>query len=341
MIDADGHRFGAREIPREVSDAFCGARVLITGAAGFIAGHLASALLASGAELILLDERPITVPELVDGASQIASLGVGSEEFRQFLGQMRPPDYLFHLAARAYAAGSVGEPYADFCTNLAATVELLETLRAAKERPRLLFASSAAVYGEPGELPITEANLTVPISPYGVSKLAGERYVSVYARLYDLSASSLRLFSVFGPGQRKQVVYDLFAKLRASPEELTVLGDGSQVRDFVFVKDIVSAFLTVAARGRSDGSAYNVASGVGTSIAHLAREIVAAQQPGARIAFTGATRPGDPDRWIGSAEPLRALGWEPAYSLRDGLRETAAWFNALPDTEPPRAEGAL
>jgi UDP-glucose 4-epimerase len=184
------------------------------------------------------------------------------------------------------------------------------------------------VYGEPAKVPIEESDVTVPVSPYGVSKLAAERYVAVYARLYGLRAASLRLFSVYGPYQTKQVVYDLLVKLRQSPHRLVVLGDGSQMRDLVYVADVVRAFLGVAARGRTDGFAYNVASGVGTTIAELAQAIVEVQAAPATIAFTGRTRPGDPERWIGSSAALAALGAAPRYRLRDGLRETAAWFNA-------------
>jgi len=177
-------------------------------------------------------------------------------------------------------------------------------------------------------LPICEQDPTLPISPYGVSKLAAERYVAVYARLYGISAASLRLFSVYGPGQRKQAVYDLFCKLHHSPDELVVLGDGTQVRDMIYVEDAVRAFLTVAARGRSDGHAYNVATGMGVATGDLARAIIAVQGGRARIRFTEQTRPGDPDCFLGSSAALAALGGAPRCSLLDGLRATAAWFNA-------------
>ena len=316
---------------RSLTQAFGGARVLLTGGAGFIAGHLAEALVKNGAEVTLVDRRTRPHPgSLRRACRHIHALSVGSPSFGKLLAADGPYDYIFHLAARAYAAGSVVQPYADFTTNLVATVRLLEQLRAlGSKTSSLVFASSAAVYGNPAKLPVEETDPTVPVSPYGVSKLAAERYVAVYARLYGLPAASLRLFSVYGPGQTKQVVYDLLVKLRASPNHLVVLGDGTQVRDLMYVGDVAQAFMVAAANGRTDGAVYNVASGVGTSTADLAREIVAVQEADAAISFTGATRPGDPERWVGSWAALGSLGWAPRHSLRDGLDATTHWFNTL------------
>jgi UDP-glucose 4-epimerase len=297
---------------------FEGARVLITGGAGFVAGHLAQALRSAGADVVLVDERP---------SKACTQLCVGTPAFGRLLRTRGPFDYLFHLAARAYAAASVQLPLLDFSANLAATINLLEQLRTGATSTRLVFASSAAVYGNPARLPIEEGDLTVPVSPYGVSKLAAERYVNVYARLYGIPAASLRLFSVYGPGQTKQVVYDFFAKLQRTPDELIVIGDGSQMRDMVCVGDVARAFMTVAARGARDGSVYNVASGVGTSTAELAQLVVAAQDAPARIRFTGQSRAGDPERWLGSFAPLAALGWQPRMPIDAGIAATAAWFN--------------
>jgi UDP-glucose 4-epimerase len=309
---------------RDVRAAFDGARVLVTGAAGFIGSQLTHALAGAGADVTALDRAH---PAVALAGPRFVPVEVGGAAFRTWYHRAGSFDYVFHLAARAYAAASVQAPYDDFAANLWATVNLLELLRAESRPPHLVFASSAAVYGNPATLPIGEDAPLVPLSPYGVSKLAAERYVAVYAQLYGIPAASLRLFSVYGPGQRKQVVYDLFARLHESPQLLTVLGDGSQVRDLVFVGDVVRAFMVIAARGRRDGFAYNVASGVGTSTAELARRIVQIQGTAARIVFTGATRPGDPERWLGRCEALAALGAAPVTPLSEGLQLTADWFN--------------
>lgn len=307
---------------------FGGARVLVTGGGGFIARHLTSQLLAMGAEVVLVGSHsPLPSTAARGDWPPLHQLSVGDEAFGRFLERAGPFDYIFHLAARTHATGSVSEPFHDFTANLVASMHLLEQLRQLRQRPRLVLASSAAVYGSARMLPIEETDQTVPLSPYGVSKLAMERYAAVYARLYGLSAASLRPFSVYGPFQRKQVVYALLEQLRTSPHELVLLGDGTQVRDLVYVADVARAFLVVAARGRADGFAYNAATGVSTSLGALARQILEIQGADARISFSGVNRPGDQDRLVGSNAALAALGWAPAYSVPEGLRETAAWFN--------------
>ena len=315
--------------------AFDGARALVTGGAGFIAGHLAIQLRELGAHVLLVDERPIASSEL--WCQRLAHLPsrqvatrqarVGTPGFGRFYDDEAPFDYIFHLAGRAYAAGSVTTPELDFGANLAATLDLLELLRARSVTSKLLFASSAAVYGNPVKIPIEEGDITEPVSPYGVSKLAAERYIAVYARLYGLRAASLRLFSVYGPYQTKQVVFDFFQKLQDTPERITVIGDGSQARDMVFVEDVARAFLTGAAFGRDDGTVYNVATGSAASTAELAAMVIEAQESDAAVGFTGVARPGDPERWLGSSARLQAIGWQPQTSLREGLHITAEWFN--------------
>lgn len=319
-----------------LSGALSGAHVLVTGGAGFIGGYLTAALQAAGASVMRVDHHPDRPhPALPNGGPPLHQLSVGSAAFREFLRTAGPFDMLFHLAGRAYAAASVDDPRRDFNSNLVATVDLLETLRALPHRPRLIFASSAAVYGNPVRVPISVTDPVTPISPYGVSKLAAERYIAVYARLYNLPAASLRLFSVYGPGQTKQVVYDLLTKLKSSPHRLPLLGDGTQMRDFVFAADAAHAFTTVALRGQCDGTVYNVASGRGVSMADLARTLIALQGGQAELVFDGVARAGDPERWIGDNQELVAIGGAPQTTLAEGLRATVDWFNR--QTDPAQA----
>lgn len=314
----------------DLGSAYAGSRALVTGSAGFIGGRLATCLADSGAEVTVVDVLPRPA-EFGTVALAWEQLDIASEKFGRLLARRPAFDYLFHLAGRAYAADSVDAPAADFEANLSITLRILELLRASRPATHLVFASSAAVYGEPAKLPIEEGDPTVPVSPYGVAKLAAERYVAVYARLYGLAATSLRLFSVYGPRQRKQVVYDLLMRLRESPRELVVRGDGTQARDLVYVDDAATAFMVAGARGSREGAVYNVATGTATSIAELARLIVETQGLTAALRFTGAGRPGNPERWVGSSAALAALGWAPRQALRAGLEETARWLDATAD----------
>jgi UDP-glucose 4-epimerase len=236
--------------------------------------------------------------------------------------------YIFHLAANPYIPPSIENPAFDFQANLYNTFTLLEALRNMSSRPRLVYASSAAVYGNPARLPIQEADPTVPISPYGVSKLASERYIAVYSQIYGIRATSLRFFSVYGPRQRKQVIYDLLCKLRADPTQLQVLGDGTQARDFAYVLDLVHAMILTAAVAPGLGEAYNVASGTTQTIAELITAWCQVCKLNPRIAYTGQIRPGDAEKWIVDITALKMLGFKPQTSLTEGLSAIREWYDS-------------
>jgi UDP-glucose 4-epimerase len=236
--------------------------------------------------------------------------------------------YVFHLAANSYIPPSVTNPALDFHANLYNTFSLLEGLRRTPDAPCLINVSSAAVYGNPASLPIRETDATVPIAPYGVSKLAGERYVAVYGQLYGIRAASVRLFSVYGPRQRKQVVYDVFCKLRRTPERLEMLGDGSQARDFVDVLDVVQALMVVAKMGPCHGEVYNVASGTSRTIANLVEACCRVCGVSPEIVYTGHIRPGDAEKWEVDISRLKLLGFESTACLETRLAAIRDWFTA-------------
>jgi UDP-glucose 4-epimerase len=224
---------------------------------------------------------------------------------------------------------SVAEPNMDFEINLRATFRLLETLRQCESKPFLLLASSAAVYGNPVRLPIAEADPTVPISPYGVAKLAIERYLAVYCRLYGLRGNSVRMFSPFGPRLEKQIVFELVRKLIASPQSLELLGDGTQTRDFLFVDDLIRALLHVATLGDADGAVYNIGSGTATAVAVVAQQLNEVMGLSAALRFRGESMPGYPDHWRADVSRLEALGWSATVPLREGLARTIAYFKSI------------
>jgi len=315
-------------LSKQLSYNWSGVPVLVTGAAGFLGSHLSERLAQLGAKLMLVDDYSnAALPRGQQLAGQpVLPVRVCSSRLIEIMTITRP-EVIFHLAGNAYAAGSVVDPARDMLANLASTFRLLEALRALRFSGIFVFASSAAIYGEPRYLPVDENHPACPISPYGVSKLATERYVSVYATLYSVRAVSIRLFSLYGPRQRKQVVYDLITKLRGQDSRL-LLGDGSQIRDLVYVSDAVEAMLMVSERGIHDGSVYNLCSGVGITIRQLAEEVSAMLDVHVPIQFSGEKRPGDPDCWIGSPAKLADLGLVPQMPLCDGLRRTIDWFLA-------------
>jgi UDP-glucose 4-epimerase len=303
-------------------------RVLVTGGAGFIGSHLVERLVTGGARVTVVDNLVTGSLANLKAVRADVRLVVGDLGHQLQRGKLAPGDYdcIFHLAANSYIPPSVASPRFDFNMNLRNTFLLLEAVRQGRRRPRLVNMSSAGVYGNPAFLPIKETDPTVPISPYGVSKLAAERYVDVYSRLYGLCATSLRFSSVYGPRQRKQVVFDLLARVRRDPRRLEILGDGTQSRDFTFVSDIVAATLLVAESAPGKGEAYNVATGTTHTIAQLVAAVAKVCHARPEIVYTGSLRPGDADKWVMDITALKALGYRPQVDLETGLRRVLEWY---------------
>jgi len=303
--------------------------VLVTGGAGFIGSHLVEQLVAAGAKVTVLDSLATGHMENLQSVMSRIQWVVGDLSDLLRIKKLNVADYrfVFHLAANPYIPPSVENPAYDYHANLENTFALLEALRQVQNPPRLVNASSAAVYGNPARLPIHEGDPTVPISPYGVSKLSAERYVAVYSALYSIPATSLRLFSVYGPRQRKQVVFDLLRKIKTNPNRIEVYGDGTQMRDFVFVLDVVQAMMLAAVKAPARGEAYNVASGVTHSINDIVRALCEICQVSPTIAYTGHVRPGDAEKWEVDITQLKPLGYEPQYPLKMSLTAIKEWYD--------------
>lgn len=304
-------------------------RVLVTGGAGFIGSHLVEELLAAGAMVTVIDQCTTGSRDNLVHLSEIdfRESDIHQVAWEQLLSEQEF-HVLFHLVGNAYVPFSVENPSIDFDINLKCSFRLLEALRRTKWPGMLIYPSSAAVYGNPVRMPIREDDPTVPISPYGVSKLAVERYISVYSQLYGIKAVSLRPFSVYGPRQRKLVVYDFIQKIRKNPKELFIYGDGSQTRDFIYVEDAVRAMMLVAERGALKGEVYNVASGRECSIRELAETLCHILEVQPKFIYSGSVRPGEPEKWSVDISRLAALGYRPQVSLEQGLRRMVEWYQS-------------
>ncbi len=305
-------------------------RTVVTGGAGFIGSHLLEHLIAMNARVTVIDNFSTGSLENLRPVMPSIELIVGELGDILCLKRISMADYshVFHLEGNAYIPPSIENPTFDFQANLQNTLMLLEALRCTPNSPRLVNISSAAVYGNPIRLPIQESDPTVPISPYGVSKLAGERYVAVYSQIYGIKATSLRLFSVYGPRQRKQVVYDLIRKIYAKPTCLEVLGDGSQERDFTYVLDVVQAMMLAMTATPGQGEVYNVATGTTHSITELVTSCCAVCKWKPEIIYTGHVRPGDAQKWIVDITALKKFGFKPQTSLETGLTAICNWYDS-------------
>jgi nucleoside-diphosphate-sugar epimerase len=302
-------------------------KVLVTGGAGFIGSHLVRRLHTLNAETVVVDPFPvgIALDSQVRETVQFITLFLG-EYISHPSTDLSAFEFVFHLAGNALPVLSVEKPAMDFEQNVVSTFRLLDALRTASKPPVLINMSSAAVYGNPAAIPVREGDLTIPLSPYGVSKLTGERYATVFSSLYNLRTVNVRPFSVYGPGLRKQVVYDTLKKLRNDPTRLEMFGDGQQLRDFIYVSDLVDALLLIATKAPAQGEAYNVASGTSKTISEVVDAICWQQKVMPIRCYSGKTRLGEPERWEVNTERLNSLGFSAKVTLEDGLRETGEWF---------------
>jgi UDP-glucose 4-epimerase len=304
-------------------------RALVTGGAGFIGSHLVEALVARGDQVSVLDDgRNSKVSDNLGSLADKITLLQGDCTRAADALAHAEPDVVFHLASPAYVPPSVDDPLSDLRGNVEQTLHLIQALRQHSRPPRLVHVSSAAIYGHPPVQPIRETYPPSPVSPYGVDKFCAEEHVRVASLLHDLRAVILRYFPVYGPRQRKQVVYDLICKLDKDPNRLEIHGTGRELRDLTFVDDIVRGTILAADRAPGRGEAYNLGSGRMVTIEHLARTICEVLGVTPELAFSGSVRPGDAERIVADITALRTLGYEPKIGLRDGIARTVAWHRA-------------
>jgi UDP-glucose 4-epimerase len=230
-------------------------------------------------------------------------------------------DYVHHLAALVSVPESMEQPELTEAINVLGTINVLEGCRAAQVR-KLVLSSTSAVYGTI-ERPIhRETDLPDPLSPYAITKLSAEHYLSLYQRAYGVPTTVLRYFNVYGPRQDPKSAYAaavaIFSDRARRNAPLTIYGDGEQTRDFVFVEDVVAANLLAARQG---SGTYNVACGTRLTVNDLARQIIQTANSTSQIEYA-APRAGDVKHSRGDSERLRALGWRPAVDLAEGLRRT-------------------
>ena len=320
------------------------AKVLITGVAGFIGSTLADRLLEDGHEVVGVDSfedyypRPSKVSnlaqardnarfELVDG--NLLDLGGLAREcgcapvLRRSIAQC---DYVYHLAAQAGVRGSWGRSFSIYAdNNVLATQLLLEDCKGAGIK-KLIYASSSSVYGDSPQLPLREDGPCAPLSPYGVTKLAGEHLCALYLRNHDVPTVALRFFTVYGPRQRPDMAFHRFIRAGLDGEDIIVFGDGEQTRDFTYVDDIVSGL--VAAMDAPEGMVMNLGGGSRISLRSAVQTLEVAtglpMRPKLQPREAGDVRHTCAD--VSLAQ--KTLGFYPNTTLAEGLRREYEWILA-------------
>jgi UDP-glucose 4-epimerase len=298
-------------------------RALVTGGAGFIGSHIAQRLVETGHEVVVLDNF------FTGSRANLAAI----DRVRVFEGDVRHLaaveecatgcEVIFHEAAIVSVPLSVERPQESHDVNIQGTLNVLQAARKAGAR-RVVFASSAAIYGEEPTLPKTEAMRPEPMSPYGVEKITGEHYLATWSKLFALETVALRYFNVFGPRQDPRSPYSgvisVFVDRILGGRPITFLGDGLQCRDFVYVDNVVDANILAATRGGVSGRAYNVGCGRRTTLVELAALIEHAAGRCVERSFA-EPRAGDIKDSVADIARARAeLGYTPVVDVEDGVK---------------------
>jgi UDP-glucose 4-epimerase len=316
-----------------------GRRVLVTGGAGFIGSNLARQLVDLGADVLLVDSM---IPDYGGNLFNIADIrdrvrlnfgDVRNESIMDVL--VRDREIIFNLAGQVSHIDSMRDPYTDLDINCRAQLSMLEACRKFNPSVKVVFAGTRQVYGKPDRLPVDENHLVRPIDVNGVNKAAGEYYHLLYNNAFGVRACSLRLTNVYGPRQlikhNRQGFIGWFIRLAIEDREIQVFGDGSQMRDFVFVDDAADAFLRAGACDACDGEVFNV--GGLEPIAHSDLVNVLLEVAGTgRVSYV----PWPPEKkaidigsfYSDSSKMTRVTGWTPGVALREGFRRTIEFYRA-------------
>ncbi|WP_298182504.1 GDP-mannose 4,6-dehydratase [Saccharomonospora sp.] len=307
-------------------------RALVTGGAGFIGSTLVDRLLADGHDVHVVDDfsrgrRENLVDAQATGRMTLHETDITARELVDVV-EAAAPEVIFHLAAQISVRNSVTDPLVDAQQNVLGTLNVLEAARKADVRKIVYSSSGGSIYGAPERLPVSEEAPLDPKSPYAASKISGEVYLGTYRSLYGLDYTTLALANVYGPRQDphgEAGVVAIFADALLSGGPTTVFGDGGNTRDYVYVHDVVSAFIAAAGE-RGSGKRFNIGTGIQTSDRDLHRLVATAAGAADNPRFAPA-RLGDLRKSaLDSRAAQRELGWRPKVELEEGVRRTVDYI---------------
>ena len=297
-------------------------KIMVTGGNGFIGHTLVKHLLQEGNEVKVIDIKPIkfTHPKLEFVRKSVL------EDLKQ---EMEDCDVVYHLAAELGVVNSDKKPLNTLAVNIDGTVNVFKCAIGTNVK-KIVYTSSSEIYGEAREIPLKEDSPKSPISIYGVSKLTAEMYAKGYVQEHGLNINPVRLFNVYGPGQGFEWVVPIFIQKVLNNQSPEVFGDGSQVRCFTYITDIVNGIHTVMKKG-TKGEAYNIANDKSITMKELAELIIKVSGKNLKLKIVGfgeKTRKMEREimKRIPSIEKLRSLGWKPEIDIGDGIKMTYEWY---------------
>lgn len=299
----------------------------VTGARGFIGRRLALSLRDRG--LIVCGIGHGHLPAEIwprAGLAKWANAEITAESLDQLAKDSSLPDFVFHLAGGSAVGASLDSPFEDYARTTNTTARLLEWLRSHSPHSKLVVASSAAVYGDTGGSTAEESRRPAPVSPYGYHKLMMEQLCQEYSQIFGLHTAVLRLFSVYGEGLRKQLLWDCSVKLMSEAESIELGGTGDELRDWIHIDDAVAMLHRVAGLAGVDCPMFNGGSGVARRVRDIVALLSKSLQRAPSVKFSGVRRPGDPRVLVANAGRIAAAGGACRVPLEVGVQRYADWF---------------
>jgi UDP-glucose 4-epimerase len=303
---------------------------LVTGGAGFIGSHLVDRLVSDGWKVRVMDNFSSGRIENIEHHKDnrdVEILKVDLKDFEEAERAVKDVDVVFHYAANPEVRVSTTNPEIHFNENVVATFNLLQAMRR-NDVGELVFASSGSVYGEPERIPVGEEAPIRPVSVYGASKAACENLIHAYSKLYGIRAIILRYANVVGPRLRHGVIWDFINKLKKNPSELEILGDGKQVRSYIYIDDAVEATIVAWRKTKASYEVYNIASEDWITVDKVADEVIKAMNLNNlkkiyKPVLHGVGWLGDVRKIALKIDKVKKLGYEPAMNSREAVRITA------------------
>ena len=304
-------------------------KTLITGGAGFIGSHLADKLVSLGNEVIIIDNFSSGSMDNIRHLLKNPNVTVKKLDLKdhsKVLEEVRDIDIIFHFAANPEVRVSTTHPRIHFQENIVTTFNILEAMRI-NNIGKLVFASSSSVYGEPENIPVDESAPIKPASVYGASKAACENLIYTYTRLYNINAVILRYANVIGPRLRHGVIYDLLMKIKKDRSQLEVLGDGTQVRSYIYIEDAVEATLKTAENMKQEYEVYNIASEDWITVNDIIEQIKKQLNlNNLKIMYKpvlhGVGWPGDVKKIALDITKIKKIGYKPKYKSIKAVENT-------------------